>query len=359
MLRISVILLSTVMACTAALSQEPPTQSPPPDQQTEWPAESQKPPENQQTGPTLIPPAVSTPEAKDSRRDTPAEHSKSGSEQANWLEKFLYDVKVTDVLLVLFTGALAIYTGRLWYATAGLWEAAREQSGDMKASIKVAEDAANAAKKSADVAEAALVKLQRAVVYLEKIEVGLWGSPEQKHGVEFKLKFKNGGLSVARHMFCTGHGNVFRGQMPANFIFTSDTEITSGPSYLIPNEAFWSSPLIVESGNIQAVIDGKARLFFWGHITYRDIFDGTPEHITKYCWEAIPVIDHLPERLDFDFRTVEGPNTCMDERLRLTAQPRQPFEGSGSVGLSGTTRRRIFPFCQVRDNRPNLNPVMS
>jgi hypothetical protein len=66
---------------------------------------------------------------------TPEPDNAKAKEKHNAEESF----KVTDWLLVLFNGLLALYTWRLYLATYGLVGAATEQSKDTKASIAVAE----------------------------------------------------------------------------------------------------------------------------------------------------------------------------------------------------------------------------
>jgi hypothetical protein len=71
----------------------------------------------------------------------------------------LWSAKLTDWLLAAFTLALVFFTRQLYVATAGMWEAtkglrdfAEEQSRDMKASVAVAQRAAEAAELSAKAA---------------------------------------------------------------------------------------------------------------------------------------------------------------------------------------------------------------
>src|SRR5882724_11750787 len=68
-----------------------------------------------------------------------------------WAVKF-FELKLTDVLIVFFTGVLAVKTAGLFKETAGLRAAADQQASDMKASIAAAKDAAAAAERSAIIA---------------------------------------------------------------------------------------------------------------------------------------------------------------------------------------------------------------
>ncbi len=68
------------------------------------------------------------------------------------LSAFFLEIKVTDVLLVIFNGLLAYVTWLLWKSTRGLEQAAIKQGADMQQSLQIAAEAADAAKKSADAA---------------------------------------------------------------------------------------------------------------------------------------------------------------------------------------------------------------
>jgi hypothetical protein len=83
-----------------------------------------------------------------------ADQAEGGSKQKRWYDIFID--RATDWLLVLFNGILAVFTALLYRATSGLWAAAKEQSGDMKKSIAVSDKSAEAALKSALVAEQTL-----------------------------------------------------------------------------------------------------------------------------------------------------------------------------------------------------------
>src|SRR6516165_4026058 len=65
----------------------------------------------------------------------------------DWVEKHQESVNALSTILI------AVFTGTLWWATAGLKNFAQIQSEDMKASIRVTQELAKAAQRSADVAE--------------------------------------------------------------------------------------------------------------------------------------------------------------------------------------------------------------
>jgi hypothetical protein len=68
---------------------------------------------------------------------------------------FGWSLKITDVLLVLFTGLLALFTLGLWWSTWKRWTEAKEGRSIAEASARAAERSAEAAHQSAQVTSAA------------------------------------------------------------------------------------------------------------------------------------------------------------------------------------------------------------
>jgi hypothetical protein len=274
-----------------ALSQESPIQSQPSEQQTERPLESQKPPDNQQetTTPTL--PTIATPESVEGRHDTVTERSKSGGEKSDWLEKFFNDIKITDLLLVIFTAALAVYTGRLWYATAGLWEAAKEQSRDMKASIAVAAKSAEASLSAAETARLS-IEGDRAWItwdnytFADVINSALEGNII-KNGYGIAVTWKNSGRTLALNVSCVNKKSLINpGDAIPTFIVDKNDRATEPSSrgvgadiggYLIPMDD-------IEADDFR---NHRRRVIFYSRVTYTDIFYLNTTRMSEACFELI------------------------------------------------------------------------
>ena len=52
---------------------------------------------------------------------------RKNSELGTWFNNFWMDLKITDIFLTMFTGAIAIYTFMLWRSTDKLWLAGEKQ----------------------------------------------------------------------------------------------------------------------------------------------------------------------------------------------------------------------------------------
>ena len=73
--------------------------------------------------------------------------------------------EISAAVTAIATIFIALYTFALSDSTKALRDAAEQQKSDMLESLRIAREAANAAKKSADIAESSLVKLERAFVF--------------------------------------------------------------------------------------------------------------------------------------------------------------------------------------------------
>jgi hypothetical protein len=116
-----------------------------------------------------------------------------------------------EAVTAAFTVVLAISTILLWRSTDKLWQAGErqmeliaasgsQQSRDMQASIKVAQNAAKAAAKSADTAERGVVAADRAWIKIDVAPVGNLIFGEEKIELRVKITFKNVGRSPATNV---------------------------------------------------------------------------------------------------------------------------------------------------------------
>jgi hypothetical protein len=120
------------IACLIAFGAAAQTIPSSPDQSQPSPAEQQDKRPAQTQAPSASPQAP-TPKAR--QIVAPADEPRTSEQKANgesqypeWLSKLFSDLKITDVVIAIFTGALAIYTARLWKSTEKLWDASERQA---------------------------------------------------------------------------------------------------------------------------------------------------------------------------------------------------------------------------------------
>lgn len=173
-------------------------------------------------------------------------------------------ITLFNALIVLFTGALAVSTGFLWWET------------------KKTADAAN---RSAKIGEDSLLKLQRAFIVF-----GGWRylSHESDDGnVWWSLHFNwiNAGATPARRVRLHV-GRYFEDtDLPAEYLFEVPDDLFE--NFVGPHAQITTTRWSLTAEDLIAVREGKKFLYFWGVATYHDVFDGTPERMTKFSIQVL------------------------------------------------------------------------
>lgn len=167
--------------------------------------------------------------------------------------------EINDTLLVIFTGVLA-YVGYLQ------WKTLRNHEKWMKRNVAIAKQTADAAKKSADVADLALRSAERAEITLESC--GVLG--ELMNGADCRviLEFKNSGRTAAQYVRLAL--NVVAEGVPE----TSNENIPSitigaGMTANISSQQFGD---FLTKDMAIAVLTGRNPLRFIGEVAYKDVF---------------------------------------------------------------------------------------
>jgi hypothetical protein len=144
----ALVAVSFAVATTLSAQEVKPPQ---PANQDNRPAQGQSPPQpspqNTDRPTTII--------AGDDKTSPAPQQDGASNKQEGWVQHLWSDLKITDILLTLFTGALAVYTYRLWRSTEKLWRAGKEQ-------LKVSIDATNAILDANKISQSSLIFDQRA-----------------------------------------------------------------------------------------------------------------------------------------------------------------------------------------------------
>jgi hypothetical protein len=186
--------------------------------------------------------------------------------------------KITDVLLVLFTGLLALYTALLKGSTDKLWNEARAAS-------VTAEKAANAAKESADVGRAQFVAMHRPRIRVKHLFLcdELWRRGE----IAVDLVIVNSGSLPAHILECNVGIHITAGDvgLPPRPTFNkakafrpSHTELPSGITYVFPE---LSDGSVLGQTDLNFIELGERELYCFGYVDYLD--DGGRLRKTSFC----------------------------------------------------------------------------
>jgi hypothetical protein len=59
------------------------------------------------------------------------------------------------------------------------------------------------------------------------------------------------------------------------------------PLYIAPKGTMGTIPELISAEKIMQMLQGGPQLFIYGWAKYHDVFDGTKEHITRYCYQLM------------------------------------------------------------------------
>jgi hypothetical protein len=178
--------------------------------------------------------------------------------------------------LMIFTGALA-FVGIV-------------QFGFLIRSDTVATTAAEAAKRSADIAEQTLRVSQGASIGLYR-----WESQniEVNKSPYFRVEIANTGHSIAVVLNDTSNVTI-DSELPQKPIYSShpvnNVVPVSGASFLEIDTGTAATPIVLTQRYMDELMANKKKIFVWGRITYRDIFDDV--------WDYGYVTQFSPKRGD-------------------------------------------------------------
>lgn len=292
MWRISLVLLICLVAGRAY--SNPPSPAPPKAEQKnqEHTQDNQKPTSTDQRGTEssplfikVIPPLTVEP--------SPTEHA----QQSNGYTSPEWWLVWVTLILAAITAILAGYTAKLWGATKSLAEDAKRtadrQASEMQASLRIAQETAGAATRSADIAEKSLVAAQRAFLFIDTIQTGANIPPTDQpprhiSGYFFWTECINSGPTPARNVGCWASHQV----RPANshqeilFVKPGDSPLTPvGPKQLIR-----SQQIFIPIEILMRAFRNEIEIFFWVRLEYTDIFNSQNHH-TEICTMIFPLRD--------------------------------------------------------------------
>ncbi|HYD96973.1 MAG TPA: hypothetical protein VEC01_16715 [Noviherbaspirillum sp.] len=207
----------------------------------------------------------------------------------------LLDVKITDVLIALFTGLLVLLG----------WTLAR-RTGEATAAAR---DSAAVAEKSARAAEEALVAGQRAFMFIREIKTILHQDPETgKYHWTIHPVWANSGNTPTRGLSIHTSYRLLDAPLTKDDGF-HDSHGERMPTVAGPRSMVEASPGTISSDDLEAVQNGTKFFYIWGWAEYHDIFEGTKKRLTRFCNQlvqvdgdpAAPANEHNPVQMMFAF----------------------------------------------------------
>ncbi len=197
-------------------------------------------------------------------------------------------LKITDTLIVIFTGALAVFTYQLRRSTDKLWSAGETQ-------LAVAADAAAAARKSAEVADQSLKELSRAFVYVKEIKIVQ--STTEADGLEVSVFWENNGTTQTKNLRSYISSATFTPKLPDGFEYKDVGTDNPGMGSMGPKGTMFTGAIQMPRAKLEALAAQRCQLLIWGWVEYDDIFQNTNRHRTEFC-------------VDLKIRSLDGRSFC-------------------------------------------------
>jgi hypothetical protein len=229
------------------------------------------------------PPTISQAHAE---QETPKAEAHEKQSAWSWISSF-FELKLTDVIIAIFTVVLAVKTSGLFVETAGLRSAADKQSLDMQESIAVAKRSADAAQKAAEIAEKSLSNTERAFVFMKYMYASPIYAPNKLVvGWDFHVVWENSGSSPTQFMVARKNWVFFEGAIPEHFDFPDFGDPThQSQPYMGPKAVVDAGALQVGNDVLEKVAKGPARLLMYGWAEYNDVFGPNIRHRSEFCSE--------------------------------------------------------------------------
>lgn len=106
---------------------------------------------------------------------------------------------------------------------------------------------------------------------------------------QFKAMWENVGSTPTKNAIARISWQAMPSVMPKDFPFPDLGDQGNVPVVLGPKAVVGSAAMKVDVSLIKAVQENKAHLYLWGWMSYRDIFENTKLHVTKFCRELAEI----------------------------------------------------------------------
>lgn len=138
----------------------------------------------------------------------------------------------------------------------------------------------------------ALVSVQRAYVTPRFPQLGdhiLINPKTKQRSLEFSIIWENSGTTPTRNMLTYVNVSAREDPLPEDFAFHDIGHDRQIPFVLGPRATASATPRNVSVDVLEGIRHNTMHLYFWGWTKYRDIFQGTKEHTTRFCYELTQV----------------------------------------------------------------------
>lgn len=124
------------------------------------------------------------------------------------------------------------------------------------------------ARRSADIAEDSLVKLQRAFIFPADIEIAVWGEGAER-SFNFRMRWENSGPTPALNFRQHFNWGRFNGPMSPEYQLSDIGIPNPSPNYVAPKGVRRSGSFTLSAQHAAEIMGGQITLYFWGWVTYQ------------------------------------------------------------------------------------------
>jgi hypothetical protein len=169
--------------------------------------------------------------------------------------------------------------------------------------------ALRAMQRSAVLAERNMAIAQRAFVYVGTLT---WSVDGQN--VRIMPTWDNSGATPTRSLRISTNWKAWHGDPPADFAFS----YARAPErlFLGPGAKSDVGSVLIPMRDIQAAIEARVHLYFWGRATYEDVFEGTEPHFVEFCYR-LDVTGATPGNIALAFTHYGTHNRTDEDSQRL------------------------------------------
>jgi len=266
--------------------------------------------------------------------------SKKQSEPA--ADKAARRTAIATIWVALFTAVLAVVSYFQWKELRSSGDQTnrliclyQQQLGQITKQANDTHDLAVAAGKQADQAllqaagtrslartsKDALTAVQRAFIFatnMDVVRVADPSNPSKIGSLEFSITWVNNGTTPTHNMRTYYNWLTPPIALPSDFTYPDLGDHKSIPIALGPRGVAHTTPILVPAEAIRKIMNHQGHLYIWGWATYKDIFQGTKPHITRFCTEVTGFDGDPLNGSDANSKpmTVNCGNNCYDDECK-------------------------------------------
>jgi hypothetical protein len=164
-------------------------------------------------------------------------------------------------------------------------------------------------RKSTQAIERNMATTQRAFLYIAEMAWSPAGT-----NVKINPTWANSGTTPTRNLRISTNWKISHGELPADTVFT----YTRAPErlFLGPGGRADVGAVLIPVRDVQAAIEERVQLYFWGRATYEDIYEGSEPHFLEFCYR-LDVSGATPDNITLTFTHFGAHNRSDEDSVRV------------------------------------------